>query len=355
MWLINTLQSRSVASRYKQYVYAIFLLEGCRQHLLQPNNGHAFVLRRFDTGAISQTTMFRAAFPGCSEELEKVESNYVKLNYDSPGANGGPGKDALRLAGNWILPDVAAMLAPLYGLDTTVRSLVQASPDPNSEYRRSTKSTSSPAKENTSPAATAATATAVTTTATVAPASTDTPKPAKRRKESSPSPKKEPQPQGLQSPPPRRSVRLSSPPPTESPTRMRTRVTKTTTTKVTVKPRNARSNGMLTPNEEEGEEEEEEADVPGPDMDQDIEEQQGIIARLKAERAAQDGGASQISKRGREESEEQLQFQFREPEEQKAIATREIKTNRRLRLDLEPQQKSAAWGALWFAAGLAAA
>lgn len=112
---------------------------------------------------------------------------------------------------------------------------------------------------------------------------------------------------------------------------------------------------MLTPNEEEEEEEEEAADVPGPDMHQDIAEQQAIIARLKAERAAKEAGSSQIVKRDRDENEEQLQFQFREPEEQNAVATRVVRSNKRLQLNLEPQQKSAAWGALWFAAGLAAA
>ena len=294
--------------------------------------------------------MFRAAFPGCSEELEKIETRYVKVNYDSPGANGGPGKENLRLAGLWVLPEVATMLAPMYNLESPIRSLVQANPDPNSEYRRSTK-TASPTKENTAPAAAP-----VATTSTAPPSVTvpDTPKPTKRRKESSPSPKKVVE----ELPTPRRSERFQSPP-APNPRSTRTRATKTTTTKVAVKFNDERATGMLTPAEEE--EEEEVADVPGPHMEQDIEEQQALIAKLKADRAAQEASSStgpsdsQAAKRSREDSKEQLKFQFREPADATALTKREIKTNKRLSLDLEPQQKSAAWGALWFAAGLAAA
>jgi hypothetical protein len=42
-------------------------------------NEHAFVLRRYDTGAISVTTMFKAAFPGATEEEEEREMRWVSL------------------------------------------------------------------------------------------------------------------------------------------------------------------------------------------------------------------------------------------------------------------------------------
>ena len=108
-------------------------------------------------------------------------------------------------------------------------------------------------------------------------------------------------------------------------------------------------------------------------MQDDVAEQKELIAKLKAERETKESAAGasdskpsavpiqqsdsqSSSKRGREsEGDEPLQFNFREPDEQEAVAKREIKSNRRISLDLEPQQKSAAWGALWFAAGLAAA
>jgi len=46
------------------------------QDLPAPNE-HAFVLRRYDTGAISVTTMFKAAFPGATEEEEEREMRWV--------------------------------------------------------------------------------------------------------------------------------------------------------------------------------------------------------------------------------------------------------------------------------------
>ncbi|KAJ3484474.1 hypothetical protein NLJ89_g11976 [Agrocybe chaxingu] len=51
-------------------------------------SGHAFILRRFDTGAVSLTTMFRAAFPNASDYEEKVEIQWVKEHHDLSGNNG---------------------------------------------------------------------------------------------------------------------------------------------------------------------------------------------------------------------------------------------------------------------------
>ncbi|EJD06464.1 uncharacterized protein FOMMEDRAFT_138422 [Fomitiporia mediterranea MF3/22] len=340
-----------------------------RLKIQTPNDGHAFVLRRFDTGAISQTTMFRAAFPTAGEDLEKSESAWVKQNYDSAGANGGPGKDKLRLAGLWIRPEVAKELAPAYSLDHIITPLLTAHPDPSQEYRRSQRQTvpqangvtSSPVKpSNTNPRT------------DVAPSSPPgSPKP-KRRKESSPqimSPKKAP----LETLPPlRRSARVTSPTPIPPPAQaLATPTTRTTRTKVAKTPKVTavpEATGRLTPEEDDYEGSDDVAEVPGPDMHDDIAEQKELIANLKAERESKEATASedvsavpikqsdsQGSKRAREEEGQPLKFEFREPDEQNAVANREIKSNRRLSLDLEPQQKSAAWGALWFAAGLAAA
>lgn len=41
------------------------------------NNAHAFILRRYDTNAISLTTMFKVAFPGATEEDERREMDWV--------------------------------------------------------------------------------------------------------------------------------------------------------------------------------------------------------------------------------------------------------------------------------------
>ncbi|KAI5121212.1 hypothetical protein M0805_007222 [Coniferiporia weirii] len=348
-----------------------------RVKIQTPGGGHAFVLRRFDTGAISLTTMFRAAFPSAPEDSEKTESSWVKANFDSFGANGGGGKDVLRLAGTWVRPDVAATIAPLYSLDYVISPLVNASPDPGQEYRRSTKPASPQVNGTTSPARSANPRIEVDAPASPTPAG---PGPAKRRKEFSPiaSPPSAP---AEMLPVPRRSVRTASPAPISSATisqttTQTTRISRTKASKArtfikpaaTVKP-----SSRLTPVESDHAHNDDDADedvaeVPGPDMHEDVAEQKDLIAKLKAERAEREedpkaSGSSavpiqqsdsQSSKRSREEDDQPLKFQFREPEAQ-AVTTRQIKSNKRLSLDLEPQQKSAAWGALWFAAGLAAA
>lgn len=55
----------------------------CLQNLPAPNE-HAFILRRYDTGAISVTTMFKAAFPGATEEEEEREMRWVSRASFSP-------------------------------------------------------------------------------------------------------------------------------------------------------------------------------------------------------------------------------------------------------------------------------
>ncbi|KAL5526063.1 hypothetical protein ACEPAG_7401 [Sanghuangporus baumii] len=365
---------------------------------IQTPNGHAFILRRYDTGAVSQTTMFRAAFPAASDDLERIESNWVKQNFDSTGANGGsaPGggrSDALRLAGVWVRPEIAKTIAPDYSLESIIEPLLSARPDPGQEYRRSTKQNAAAQQAN---GAAAGGVAGIVSSSPVKPPSTSiptsppgSPKP-KRRKEASiaatvaatvstpappaASPKKAASTsETLGLPTPRRSGRTTSPAPAPAPVTPATRgtrskVTKTTATKVTTV-KEQPSARLATPEEDD---EGEEADVPGPNMHEDIAEQRELIAKLKAERAQKEkekevpsavplaqSDSQGSSKRSREDVEEKkpLKFQFREPgSEETAVSRRSIRSNRRISfVDMEPQQKSAAWGALWFAAGLAAA
>jgi len=96
---------------------------------------------------------------------------------------------------------------------------------------------------------------------------------------------------------------------------------------------------------------------------QDVEEQRDMIEELKAQRDAYlkvsdiDGedvvdGSAQL-KRVREDAEEQLKFDFKEPE----VGDRALVTNRRVHKsfkDLQPQTKSFVWGAAAFAVGMSA-
>ncbi|KIY65167.1 hypothetical protein CYLTODRAFT_379848 [Cylindrobasidium torrendii FP15055 ss-10] len=113
------------------------------------SSGHAFILRRFDTGAISATTMFRAAFPAATESEEKGELQYIKEVFDTTGCNGSSREPHItRLAGTWLPPDSAVELAEDYLMKELIIDLGAAEPSPQGNYRRSGRSggnTASPA------------------------------------------------------------------------------------------------------------------------------------------------------------------------------------------------------------------
>ncbi|TFY75435.1 hypothetical protein EWM64_g8580 [Hericium alpestre] len=325
-----------------------------RMKVPTPGGGHAFILRRLDTGAISLTTMFRAAFPTASEEAEREESAWVKANYDLAGSNKS-GK--ARFAGTWVSGPVAKTIAEAYKLDTILAPLADAKPDPNIEYRKSARAQQESPK----------TTPAKNQLPTPSPSAT-TPNPPKRRREASPAPKAT-APSTSPGKPiaaatlsvPRRSTRTASPAPSPVP--------KT----VSLSPKAARSpvkSPLKTPRKVEvttpaGSDEtavdEEIAEVPGPDASQDIAEQKEMIAAFKAQRdaargqrAEEDASMSEeeeegVQKRAREES--PLKFNFKEPSAQET-EERAIASNRRVRMS--SQNKSLAWGVAAFAAAMSA-
>lgn len=102
-------------------------------------------------------------------------------------------------------------------------------------------------------------------------------------------------------------------------------------------------------------------------IDEDIREQQELIQRLKAERdlkaqqqkeqvvdedqdqAMEEAQVTSANKRAREEGPEYT-LNIREPETEE----RQLVSNSRVRGRMNPQRKSLAWGAFFFAAGLSA-
>ncbi|BEI81146.1 hypothetical protein CcaverHIS002_0203060 [Cutaneotrichosporon cavernicola] len=101
---------------------------------------HAFILRRYDTDAVSLTTMFKVAFPASTDEEEKREMDWVRSSYDTTGTNGSRDCDTVRLAGQWVSRHLAIHLAPAYNLSELVMALCKAAPDPNVSYRKSQRS-----------------------------------------------------------------------------------------------------------------------------------------------------------------------------------------------------------------------
>jgi hypothetical protein len=369
------------------------------------DTGHAFILRRFDTGAISLTTMFRAAFPNASDADERTEIQWVRDTYDLSGNNGST-KDAhiTRLAGTWVSPQVALELGQAYALGEIIEAVVQATPDPNGNYRRSGKAAAATSATPTQPVVAAAgvsvtkgisptesTFSGVSTTAVIAgptsvvvskppsavrslptPSPTSNKPPSKRRKESSPAPtsqsSKPPSSRGSPAPTkiptPRRSARTKSPAPRSAATTvLRTpKATRSSARKEAVAGTSITPGASdLTAVEEENQLVED--GVAGSELhDEDVREQQKLIQDLKSKRDAAKAKVERVEmdvveeysfkKREREEEEEELRFEFKEPETQE----RAIATNRRVgRFHLEPRAKSFVWGIAAFAVGMGAA
>ncbi|KZT41834.1 hypothetical protein SISSUDRAFT_1059146 [Sistotremastrum suecicum HHB10207 ss-3] len=295
-----------------------------------PGGGHAFLLRRFDTGAVSLTTMFRAAFPSAPDEAEKIETNWVKQTYDTAGANGtaqNGGPQRLRLAGTWLPPDVAAQLAESYAITKVLLPLAEATPDPSVGYRKHTKSTPNHSATNGQ--------TASPPSSRRSPASPSAAPPTKRRKVS---------PAPAQSPPPA---------PAPMTTRARSRASKSPApaqlTSANSSPTKPRSRGPTAPPTIP---EEETLQLSSPDVEADIAASQGLVEAIKATyQDAKNGVKTPVKnlKRTAEEAADKFTFQPKEPEtvERVIVAPR--------RLFRAPQRQAAAWGALAFTIGLGAA
>lgn len=262
--------------------------------------------------------MFKAAFPTAPEEYEKAEAAWVRANYDISGANGSTGVDGLpklRLNGTWIKAELAKYIAPAYGLESVIISLIEAQPDPKAEYRKSLKSATASEPVPTSVSVVAAT-------------TKETDVGTKRRRAMSPAVTTDSK---LQ------STRMSPRKKTQSPA-----------------PRTG------SPNRHDGGSDEtavdrdadEEPEVLGPDMNQDIQEQQDLIADLKAKREVNGVAASQNNRKRRNEEmgTPPPSLNFTRPLE---VEERRIVNPRRLQL--QPHQKAAAWGTIAFALGLGAA
>ncbi|KAF9468116.1 hypothetical protein BDZ94DRAFT_843559 [Collybia nuda] len=333
-------------------------------------SGHAFILRRFDTGAVSLTTMFRAAFPNAPEHEEKSELQWVKENHDLSGNNGGPhNPQVTRLAGTWVSPSLAQTIGDAYALGDLIKAVVEATPDPKASYRRSGKAaavgntTVSPAPvvaKNVTPAK----ATVKPPSKTLpTPSPTAAPNPAKRRKESSPVPAPVPV---ASTPSLRRSMRTKSPAATSAAVAPLAPIPKTSRI-AKLAPREE----ALTPQGSDQTVVEEDTEIiedgiTGSELrQQDIQEQQELIKNLKKQRNVAppvtttmegeetDGGVDVPTKlkRAREDEEQPLKFDFKEPE----VGERAIATNNRVaRFQLEPRTRSFVWGIAAFAVGMSA-
>ncbi|KAG8763653.1 hypothetical protein FRC11_014630 [Ceratobasidium sp. 423] len=288
-----------------------------------PNGNHAFILRRFDTGAISLSTMFRAAFPAAGDEAEKVDSNWVKTNFDLTGANGG-GK--LRLAGTWVPPALAVHLASSYSLAQVIYPLAEAQPDATASYRKSSRHTTNG-----------------TVNANLGALST--PLKTNRGGNVTESPSTHPS---------KRTKRESA-----SPARAR------------IAPASPLKQSVLPPTKEESPapqaeaEAEPEPEVPGPNMEEDIAESKALIARLQREKEEAEAKAKELAQELAETAESTtpaVAGTKREREEEGTppptlnLERQPVDTSERQlvrsRTAQQANRRSAMWGAVAFAVGL---
>lgn len=305
--------------------------------------------------------MFRAAFPTASDDSERTEGNWVKANFDNTGGNR-TGK--ARFAGTWVSTEVAIGLANDYSLGKIIPPLTDAKPDPNTEYRKSSRAQQqqqTPDKESPAPKQ----------LPTPSP-SMSTPNPPKRRREASPASTKAPSiasssptksPLGTASA--RRSQRTTSPAPSPTPKLSSPKAASTLKSpKLLRSPLKTRRMEVVTPaGSDETAVEDEVPEVPGPDANEDIREQKEMIEMFKSQREAKlreqaagdvdeaiDEGSER--KRDREEENPSLQFTFKESVTQE----RRIATNRRVTRfpEMTPERRSFAWGIAAFAAAVGA-
>ncbi|KAH9481411.1 Bouquet formation protein 4 [Psilocybe cubensis] len=361
------------------------------------DTGHAFILRRFDTGAVSLTTMFRAAFPNASDNDERIEIQWVRDNYDLSGNNGSTKEPQItRLAGTWVSTEIALELGQTYSLGKLIKAVVEATPDPNGSYRRSGKGAATapsnhvtganippihqePPRQESAPVVASPKPPSASKTLPT-PSPTAVLPPSKRRKESSPVPTPQsskppsrgsPAPSKIAVATPRRSARTKSPAPRSTATPVA--LTSIRTPKVTrssAKKEAVASNSLPTPggdsdlNTVEEENQLVEDGIAGSKLhEEDVKEQKKLIQDLKAQRDAAKSSIgddattvetveeSSTKKREREDEAATLKFEFKEPETEERV----IATNRRVgRFNLEPRGKSVAWGVAAFVVGLGA-
>ncbi|KZW02808.1 hypothetical protein EXIGLDRAFT_730920 [Exidia glandulosa HHB12029] len=322
-WLVTTAASTQPVVKFQIITREQQDITVGRVKVFTPNGKHAFILRRFDTGAISLTTMFRAAFPDVDEELEKAESAWVKATYEAPGTNNTL-SGRLRLAGTWITPKAALDLAPDYHLQHIIPALISATAEAEGSYRRSTKGDSPVA--------------AKTRQEVVSPTA-----PNKRARQSSPQ-------VASATTATRASTRIKSPARATPP--RSARATRATPTRATPG-RASRASLAATAHSMVVEEDDDAPDVPGPDPELDIAESKALVQEIMAQHGGRGGQNDNTLKRSAAE--------LRAGENAPVLMNldgpglqvgRPIAGNRRLNIELNPEQKALAWGTLAFAFGM---
>lgn len=267
--------------------------------------------------------MFRAAFPGADEEHEKLEANWVKANFEAPGTNG-VASGRLRLAGTWITPKAALDIAPDYHLQHIIPALISAKLEDKDGVRRSTKGGDSPLSAKTAVAR------------QEPPASPNAPN--KRARQSSPQAAPAPA-LAPATPATRVSTRIKSPARATPP--RSTRATRATPTRATpgrtTRP-SVTAFSLATA-------EDDAPEVPGPDPEEDIAESKALVQEIMAKHGGRTPATGNVLKRSAaEQRASELVPALMNLDGPGLQVARPIAGNRRLNIELNPEQKALAWG-----------
>ncbi|KAK4699462.1 hypothetical protein P7C70_g6800, partial [Phenoliferia sp. Uapishka_3] len=93
-----------------------------------PKQTPGHIIKRFDTGAVSASSLFRAAFPTSSEAEEAAEMKWIakgsRKMYGDTEAAGVEHDESRKLSGTWIPADKSAKLAKEYGILKFAQDLI---------------------------------------------------------------------------------------------------------------------------------------------------------------------------------------------------------------------------------------
>lgn len=79
----------------------------CMRPKLTPTRLRSHIIKRFDTNAVSASSLFRAAFPVATEEEETIEMNWIARDsrgrYGNTEAGGAEDDETRKLSGTWFV------------------------------------------------------------------------------------------------------------------------------------------------------------------------------------------------------------------------------------------------------------
>ncbi|GAA5976307.1 hypothetical protein JCM10908_005451 [Rhodotorula pacifica] len=117
-----------------------------------PKDVPGHIIKRFDTNAVSASSLFRAAFPTATEDEEAVEMRWIVVGsrgqYGDTAAAGMEHVESKKLSGTWIPAKHAHALATEYGIIRYARDLIEFAEPATSSGPDTPNTTAASARED---------------------------------------------------------------------------------------------------------------------------------------------------------------------------------------------------------------